>query len=261
MDWVIVSSVLQLALMLLGVIVTLQEDWAKRRKMLVLFLFIALGIFGLLPTIMQSRATQQADAKLSQSLDGLQKSSDETQRLTNLNTQLQEKLLASSATITELAKQGIDTAIGGDSFCYVFIRPDNNDMVFIHRGKFPLYGVNARIVDLNKFRDVVAKTDPAKPTAEEQKILFGSSVGLNELRPGSAASVRRAFSIGDSDRQDFNIFFDAPNGRWEQLLRLRKIEGKWIAAMLVRGHGKKKPLYQDINKDFPRNPKGEVDWE
>jgi len=85
--------------------------------------------------------------------------SAETIRVGQLNTKLQERLLEQSKTITGLSKECIDTATGGDSFGYIatlnICSSDHWIPTFIQKGKYPLYGVTATIVDIAKFRKIL----------------------------------------------------------------------------------------------------------
>jgi hypothetical protein len=55
---------------------------------------------------------------------------------------------------------------------------------------------------------------------------------------------------------------------WGELLLLKKINGRWIHAMridrlqpgIVAPTMDKKPLYENVEKDFPRQPDGSVNW-
>jgi hypothetical protein len=249
--WVLVSAASQAVLAFLGIVVSLHEDWAKQRRGLLLIVFIILGTVGLLATMRQSTVSARDAAKLDTALSSLQQSTDESTRLQNLNTKLQEKLLASNKTIGNLARQSIDTVTGGDSFSYVHIQERFPYVVFIHKGKYPLSNVAARIVPFTNL--------PVPPDK-----LMGTSVPLGELIPGASVlgpgNVR--FSFSDSGYQNFNVFFTARNGFWTQFIRWQRLPGdKWVQATKVMADNSTKTIYEEIDKEFPRNARGEVDWD
>lgn len=119
-----------------------------------------------------------------------------------------------------------------------------------HEGKHPLYDIIARIVDLQKASQLKGQfsLDTMKYT--------DATVQIGNLIP-RAGSVLQTFQLGDVMQRDFNIFFSARNGMFEELLRLRKIDGHWRRALRVRRN--EKTVFEKIDKEFPRNNKGEVE--
>jgi hypothetical protein len=158
-------------------------------------------------------------------------------------------------------KRNINTVTGGDSFCYLDFAANGTLPTFVQRGKYPISDVSARIVDLKKFDRLIA-TNP-QPSLQEL-LSADTSVQLGELTPNAALVRGTVKLVGQSAR--FNIFFSARNGFWTQKLRLRLVGGKWVRAIRVTtteiGRDKKGPkkLFEKIDKGFPRNAKGEVDW-
>jgi hypothetical protein len=260
--WLLISTVSQLFLAVLGAVMSLHEELAKRYRGVLLSLFVALGILSVYATIQQSSKsageTAAANAKFEQSLENIDKSTQEITRLTGLNTTLQEQLLISNKTITNLAQQSIDTTTGGDSFCYLSINNHYPYVVAVHQGKYPLYGIVARVVDLTKVNN-------SKLTrGEKERIIMGTTVFIGDLTAKSASMKSERFPFSDSGSQDFNIFFSARSGFWDQSLRWRLVDGKWVSALKVErykdGNRERDLLLERIDKNFPRNEKGEVDW-
>ena len=160
-------------------------------------------------------------------------------------------LLTKSEEIARLHQELANSVIGGDSFCYLVI--SNIDsvknigiFVVLHRGKHPLYDVHARIVDSEKFSTV------------EQT---NTDIPLGTLIPSSARTSARMLdriTLGNGDTRSFNIDFSARNGFFFQVLRLKKIHGKWVHATKVLR--KDKVIYEKVDDEFPRTAEGNVEW-
>jgi hypothetical protein len=161
-------------------------------------------------------------------------------------------------------KQNVNTITGGDSFCYL-VTPVNGEFpTFIHNGNYPLSGVNARIVDMQKWHQVIDNN----PHATMQEFLSAdTNILIGDIPPHTALTRPGAIQLVGKMEASFNIFFNARNGFWTQQLKLRLVDGKWLTATRVTreeiGSKRKNPhkLYEKIDKDFPRNSKGEVGWE
>ena len=254
------SAVAQLLLVLLGAVVSLSENWARRHKFPLLALFLVLGIVSMSTTLFQASRSAAATTKLDDSLTRINNSAAEIRRVQMLNTELQGRLLASSRTIAELSRQNLATVTGGTSFCYVaftLFSPTGARAVAIHQGKFPIYDVNARVVDLNKFR--ARQTAGQRESADE--VLAGDAIlEIGNLSPQSAKTLSY-IKFTDPVRQNFNIFFSAMNGFWAEEIRLRKIGDDWVHAIRVqRMRGKTgKIIFEQVDKRFPKT-NGQVDW-
>jgi hypothetical protein len=280
--WVAVS---QLVLVLMGVGIALHEDWAKRHRFLVLTAFIVAGFVGLYLTRQQSRQSLQevaeaqrqaaeANAKLSNTLERINNQSvqignqtGEIQRVQGLNTDLQNKLLGqsgqllnSSRQISELSKEAINTTTGGESFCYMYLdwhTLDHPFPVFMSLGKQPLYDVHARVTDLKNF-------DAAMKRPHSLAEILGLQIDVGDLTPTLAKmQFDKTIPLSDPERADFNIFFDARNGSWNEFLRMRKVGNGWVEAIQVsrdvfhkKGKTTVKTIFEQIPKDFPEVP----DW-
>lgn len=160
-------------------------------------------------------------------------------------------------------KQNIKTITGGESFCYLMIADNGTLPTFIHSGNYPLTDVSVRIVDMQKWNQIIA----ANPHPSLQEFRSAdTNVELGNL-PVHTALQRGAIQLVGKSQSSFNIFYSARNGFWTQELRLQLVEGKWLTATRVTrteiGTNKKIPekLFERIDKGFPRNSKGEVDWQ
>lgn len=158
--------------------------------------------------------------------------------------------------IISLQGKILDSVMGGDSFCYLALsnlNSVNNSgiIVFVHQGDDPIYDVQARIVDLQEVEKLKG--------AQDQKALTKSDriINVGDIAP-NMSSMFDPISLGQGDRRDFNIFFTAKNGGYIQRLRLRKVNGVWTHATLVKRDNK--IIFEKIHKDYPRNKDGEIDW-
>lgn len=184
-------------------------------------------------------------------------------------TRSEKDLREKAEEIARLNKQIAGQVTGGDSFCYLSVgglnepksRVPNAGVLFItHRGKYPLYDVRARIVNLEKFDEKMKKFDQltTKDFLEPQDEM---KLKLAELTAGAGSLVSPKFILGEGDiaKSDFNIFFSARNGFFTQLLRFRKIDGKWLQALCIKVHegNKQKMVLEIVDKGFPPQ---EIDW-
>lgn len=74
----------------------------------------------------------------------------------------------------------------------------------------------------------------------------------------SSAQVFHPFTLGNGDTRRFNIFFSARNGFFNQALRFKKIQGKWVSATKVKRE--EKVIYEEVDDEFPRTAEGNVEW-
>ena len=171
-------------------------------------------------------------------------------------TRFERELRIKSDEIAQLNRELANFVIGGDSFCYFAIGSldavtDTGMLTVIHRGKYHLYDVHARMVDLQKFDEVKSKLsfDTMKYT--------DINVSVGNLIPGHASMLRQV-NLGSGDTRGFNVFFTARNGSFTQLLRYEKVAGRWLHATKVeRGE---QVLFEQVDPEFPRNRNGEVEW-
>jgi hypothetical protein len=244
-------------LMLLGAFVSLREDWAKSHHKSVLAAFIAMGMVGVIASA--KSASDNAGAKVK--LDKLGKATDEIKRLTDLNTQLQEKLV-------ELSKQSIETVTGGDSYSYLrFPTFDQTGgfPIILHEGKFPLYDLEVQIVDLNRFEQSTAKL---KQPSLQQYFLSSTAAVLKvgTLAPNQGHAILGKPVPFTNEQPKFRIFFKARNGFWDQDLLLRKVKGEWLHAMRVhrelwgQENNPRQLLFTKIDDGFPTGANGKIEW-
>jgi len=149
----------------------------------------------------------------------------------------------------------LDTIIGGDSFCYLelggMVTPAGiPNITVIHSGKYPIYDAQVRIVPL---------TDPSRdPNARTVDRPFGNDLffQIGSLSPNTATILPANQKIvGDSLK--WNAFFFARNRSWDQLLRLRRVNGQWLMATKIISKKDERQLYYQVDSGYPTP----IDWE
>jgi hypothetical protein len=265
----------QLCLMLWGAIVSLHEDWAKAHRWWVLSVFVVLVAIGVGATIKQSVKSAQemttANTKLSGSIDALRVSSDENARLARLNSELQGRLLDQSTTVSDLAKQAINSTTGGDNFCYMNVESVALQRglvvpIFHHYGKYPLYDVEARIFDIIT-ADLLGEQHPGGGDSAASIGAVTLTVPIGNVPVNAAFTPNNPpviFSLKSRDTLAFNVFFHSRNGFWRQNLRGRWIDGAWrMASQVVMddSKGRNRVLRRNVDRLYPRDKRGGVVWD
>jgi len=168
----IVLGIVTVIMALLGAAVSLQPPESLRApgKWCYASAFAVLGMIAIICVIKQSKESAVANQNLTNALTNLGRSTTDIARITNLNTQLQEKLLGQDARISKLAEESFKTITGADSFPYVAFQPAAYPgpvglFVWDH-GKYMLTGVTLTIRRLDDFS------------------LVGNPIDLGVLHPG-----------------------------------------------------------------------------
>ncbi|MFZ1965168.1 MAG: hypothetical protein WAU78_17185 [Roseiarcus sp.] len=179
-------------------------------------------------------------------------------RQSSFNADLQQK----NEEIARLQQENNGSITGGDSFCYTVFQivgtsgesvnansmPDDFLVIpnFVHNGKYPLYDVSARLVDIDELKDTF---NP------------GRTIAVGNLTPGFAA-VTPIRLPHHGKNLNFNIFYVGRNGSWTQVLRMRWVGNGWATANKVLGGGaSRKELLQEVSANYPRGADGEVEWD
>lgn len=175
-----------------------------------------------------------------------------SQRQASFERNLREK----SEEIARLNQELANSVIGGDSFCYLAVLgPDpvtNTGLLMVaHQGKHNLYDVHARIVDLEKLDQLKGNLSFATLNQTDTNISIGNLIP-------SHGQMFHPVTLGNGNTRSFNIFFSARNGSFTQLLRFKKIHGKWVQATKVEREDK--VIYEKIDDEFPRTAEGNVEW-
>jgi hypothetical protein len=228
------------------------------------YTFYILGAFSVVLIILtgyQNYLTQAEGNKsrkqLADSIESLNNTSKiianmskEALRVGSLNTRLQEQLLKTSNKVVDLSKEGMKITTGSDSFCYAIAMFTSQNVwipVFVHSGKYPLYSVHASIADLSK----LGKTTNIFDLLQERV-----TVDLGDLSNQLATPYfDKPILVSGEKKQGYNIFYNARNGVWHQMLRFANVNGQWLQATKVyRSDGKL--VFDNVSNNFPKD----VDW-
>lgn len=180
-------------------------------------------------------------------------------RQSNFNSELRQK----NDKIIELQQQSAGAITGGDSFAEMVLEvPDITTgavalPVFAHHGKFPLYDVTARIVDVGEHRRLEAAKNYMAATAA----LHGTEVSVGNLTPGFARGPMVKLQHPSGRDFSYNVFFVARNGAWTQQLRMKWMDNGWSVATLIVGLSEGKELYRRVTSNYPLGPNSEVEWD
>lgn len=144
---------------------------------------------------------------------------------------------------------------GGDSFCYAEVSSlrlrDGVRLILHHEGRHALYDVGVRVFDCDNHPQDM---EPYFDVFLSGQIHF--QVPL--LVPGTVRPTNCEFNPGETDSRSLNLFYSARNGNFTQLLRGKKVDGKWFYAILVER--KDKAIFELVDPHYPRNELGEVVW-
>ena len=189
-----------------------EEKWSKAFWLLVILIFTGLEIQSIYKD--REEYDKQHEALVTEERNGFK------DILKQFNTLIdrQEKLFDRQKKIST----------GGDSFCWASATfTGNNTWVpnFVHKGKYPLYGIHARIFDINN--KIISNTF-------EEFTKNNIFVDVGDLSVQSVyLRYKMPILISGETRQGYNIYYDARNGFWTQVLRFAKVNGVWLQATKV----------------------------
>ena len=233
------------------------------------FAFLALAIVGMRLVIQQSREVEKASNEFKATLASVATSTGEVARIQRLNTELQETLLSQSRAITGLARKSINLATGGDGFCtmfLMFISVADDSLVGVasigNMGEFPLYGVNADVIDLDKQR--LAFTNGVTLDNMGTGV---TTLNIGDLPPkpsGIMWKERLVLSSGSKESANLVVRFSSSRVQgWAEIIRIRKVGNDWKVAVRVfreePGRTVPKVLFTQISDGFPLK-EGEDIW-
>ena len=168
--------------------------------------------------------------------------------------QKSEEIAQKSEEIADLNKRIAGLVTGGDGFCYLWLtnidsRKNLATLSSFQQGEFPIYDVDARIVDLQQLKQ-------KKPPFTLDNFLAGQIfLNLGTMRVDGIKMLSSNFPLSQSDKRDFNVFFTARNGAYMQFLRLRRVQHEWRQATRVIVD--EKVVFEKVDKGFPKD---QLDW-
>lgn len=162
-------------------------------------------------------------------------------KMEKVNSRLDEVLSKINESVNDL----IGFTDGGDSFGYISLAniyndPDVKNIVFLHEGKYPLYNIHIRICDLDK-----------------QFPFSIFSTTINESTPESSTMLDFKIDLHGIKKKKYNIFYSARNGFFNQLLRLYKVNGEWVAATRILNEINENTVFEAIDMKLDQE---NIDW-
>jgi hypothetical protein len=214
-------------------------------------IFVAIGSYG----------TQYCSSKIEAQRHAVMDSkNNKIILLQEENLQSQKILQAKTEEIKNLNNRINATVTGGDSFCYITIEMVDNSnnvrMWAISHGQYPVYDAAVRIVDLEKFGEMMKKDQHSLDDIIKNEI----HIAVGNMPPASAMSVGKG-NLGVGNEKKYNVFISARNGFFTELIRLKRVDGKWKEAIKVKDKNNDVVLYEKIDEQFPGLVDGKIDWD
>jgi hypothetical protein len=168
-----------------------------------------------------------------------------------------------SANNDEIKRLTIENAgliTGGDTVAQVYLQIDTQTWtgtavpLVVNAGKYPLYDIEIRLVDVDEVRREVADKSPS------QEALLGKTFIVPNLTPGMARDIDGALQHPANSRDyNYNIFFVARNGTWTQQLRMKWMGDGWARATRIMRDGRE--VLTEVIGAYPRTSAGEIEWD
>jgi len=172
----------------------------------------------------------------------------------------ESEVKAKNEEIVRLNNYILSSITGGDSFCYLALANINNVsnralLTAISKGRYPLYDVHFRIVDLEELYKI--KDNMTFENLKKTERTFN----VGNIHP-NVARMLGTIELGAKNEKEYNVFISARNGVFTQLIRLKHINEEWKTAtkVLKREGDNNIVLLEKIDEKFSSNENGEVDW-
>jgi hypothetical protein len=161
----------------------------------------------------EGKRRQEENAQFQRIVGGLTESLKQSQKQFAVTMEKSNRVIGLQTTAVAGLATNLDTLTGADSFCYLGFTPGQSFLPFTHVGKFPLYGVSARIAELDQNGRI------------KQHNLMGMTVSVGDMIKGHVNIIQTIPSGlgGSPDYFNANVFFAARNGDWMELLRVRRV--------------------------------------
>jgi len=129
-------------------------------------------------------------------------------------------------------------------------------LTLVHQGEYPLYDLTVRILDMATFDNVVRQNNSYSDKLREEVQLRLSNIAPNQ------SSMLKTVQLG-TDPLKWNLFFNARNGFFTELLRVRRVGNEWKTALKVirsRSPSNVQVLLEKIDSGYPLSKDGQVEW-
>lgn len=219
-------------------------------------ILIIIGAAGLISSSSQRAADKLAAAaeraRLQGQVTSLIKAQDATRQELGSKEQTiirqGETIVKQQATIQELATSTSKQITGGHTFPVVGLLNVGSRSTFqlevVANGRYSLTNLQIRIAELNPEQGRVFAGDP--PYRTDQVL---------HLEGGYAHPLSIVITLpADVTDKKFNVFMDAPHGRFTQLWRLDRLNDGWHNVQVVLAEyrdGKHGVVWRAFDKDFP----------
>lgn len=181
------------------------------------------------------------------------------EQLLSKSEQLQEKTDMVANLSMVIAKQNEfikESFVGGNSYCYLSFSNYSDGLIvplINHKGKYPLYDIKLRLLDLDLFDEGIK--------LENNEISDASSKYYNvgNLGPGAIQALQ-TFKITEKELVKMKADISARNGVFIEMIHARKTDKLWhFAIKVIRLHDSK-TLFEEIPKSFPKDENGDYNW-
>ena len=251
-------------LAVLGVLVPLVREKIGRREKAVWTIIMFVLLLLELKSIYQDRnehEKQQKEARETE-ITNFGKIGDGITEAIRQNQQNFNSVMANTNTL--LAEN-----LGGNSFCYMMLEPGilawKNQAVpmFVQKGKYPLYGVSAFLVDDAKAAQITSGLAKGQGVVLSAILPAATTISVGDMPAGSSTILWDKPFVLDKQDIGITIMFTARNGSWQEQIKATKVNGRWsqaIVAYRMKKGNVRIVLYEDVAKEFPRGPDGRVAW-
>jgi len=221
----LLNVAVQFLLGILGILVTVFEDWSKENRIPAIIAFTLLGLTGVGVAYVQTQsddADRQYALKLQEST--LQRQAlawKQQDRIARGTIALQERLFAATSEIKRLSREAINTMTGDGGYCSVTgTLPDDKSigLVVACSSKYPIYDLHIAMTDMDHW------------SSEDALAIYQQRPTFNIPMIFQTAQTLGRIALEGRDTRSLNFSFSARNGNWHQTLRLKKVNGDWCQA-------------------------------
>ncbi|MDP9381371.1 MAG: hypothetical protein M3Q29_14730 [Chloroflexota bacterium] len=177
-------------------------------------------------------------------------------------TRFEHDLRKSSDEIARLNREIMHSVTGGDSWCWILLRyaeiaPGKGGLTLYHEGEYPLHDLTITMIDWTKTDRAIAEG------GELDDLPVRATIWRGNLRPNRIGREFALWNLPTTDAQDYIFDFEARNGVWRQFYKLRRVDGRWAVAtrvFRVLTKNGSDVLKEVVDRDFPRDEQGNVNW-
>lgn len=178
------------------------------------------------------------------------KLSSKSEEISQNQSRFEKELSLKNEEIIQLNNKLMGLVTGGNSFCRFSVMNLPNDnlihIALMHEGKYPLYDMKVRVVDLDDFEKQINTNT-------------GHLIEIGNLIPMSTFPDMFKIPINQRKNIRFNFFFSGRNGYFTQELRLILVGDDWKIASRVADNitkpGEYKLLFEEIDPELKKNGK------